>query len=80
MPERHSGEGRNARPPAVQGYGVSPPPSQRGSNCVADQAVATAGGRHGAWSRSIAFSIVRSFRIQATSATFFALRDAQSRR
>ena len=50
-----------------------------GSNCVGCQAVATAGGCQGVWSRSIAFSIVSSLRIQATSATFFALPAAHNR-
>ena len=66
-------------PPLRQGDGVFPPLSQRGSNCVGCQAVATAGGCQGVWSRSIAFSIVSSLRIQATSATFFALPAAHNR-
>ena len=38
------------------------------SNCVGRQAVVTTWGCQGRWSRSIAFSMVSSFRMQATSA------------
>ncbi len=79
-PPAQRGDGRNMLRP----YGLARTyPSRtsywQGSNCVDCQARVTGRGCQGVWSRSSAFRIVSSFRMQATKATFFALPAAQSR-